>query len=450
MKQMKPTLKAKATLLAGAVVSALCALPMKTVQAQQVALDVALGTPAVLAGQRQTAYLKVSLTGFELRDETIRPAANIAIVLDKSGSMNGDKIERAKDAASMAIERLNSADIAAIVSYDSTVRINMPATKVTDKKVFRDNIKRIYANGNTALFAGVSKGAYEVQKFLQRERVNRVILLSDGLANVGPSSPAALGRLGASLGKQGISVTTIGLGLDYNEDLMTRLAGMSDGNHAFAETGNDLAKIFDAEFGNVLSVVAQEVTVKIRCLPGVRPIRVLGRDATIIGQTVAVNLHQLYGEQEKFVVLEVELPAGEEGLSQQIAKVNVDYFNTVTRRQDKLAGTAQVQYTVSERVVEEELDEEVMTDTVQQIANEMSKEAVELRDAGRVREAQQRLQESAAYLEQNARQYNAPGLESLSGEFARDAEAIGKDEEWKKTRKVLKKRQYSVEIQQTY
>ena len=448
--QRLSTLKTKLMMLSVATASMACTLLTNVAQAQQVTLDVALGTPAVLADQRQTAFLKVSLTGFELHDETTRPAANIAIVLDKSGSMNGEKMERAKDAAIMAIQRLNQQDIAAVVSYDSTVRVNMPATKVTDKNAFRTSIKRIRANGNTALFAGVSKGAYEVQKFLQRERVNRIILLSDGLANVGPSSPAALGRLGASLGKEGISVTTVGLGLDYNEDLMTRLAGMSDGNHAFAETGNDLAKIFDAEFGDVLSVVAQEVAVTIRCLPGIRPVRVVGRDATIIGQTVAVNLHQLYGEQEKFVVVEVELPAGEEGISQQVATVDVDYFNTVTLQQDQLAGAVEVQYTASEQVVEEALDEAVMTDTVQQIANEMSKQAVELRDAGRKEEAQQRLQESAAYLQRSAQQYNAPVLESLGAEFERDAEAIADEKEWKKNRKVLKKRQYSVEIQQTF
>mgnify|MGYP003380095548 CR=1 FL=1 len=75
-------------------------------------------------------------------------------------------------------------------------------------------------SGSTPLFAGVSQGAPELRKFLDKNRVNRVILLSDGQANVGPSSPNELGRLGLSLGKEGIAVTTIGLGLGYNEDLM--------------------------------------------------------------------------------------------------------------------------------------------------------------------------------------------------------------------------------------
>ena len=87
-----------------------------------------------------------------------------------------------------------------------------------------------------------------------------------------PDSPAALGDLGASLGKSGISVTTIGLGLGYNEDLMVRLAEKSDGNHAFVENSRDLSRIFEYEFGDILSVVAQDVKIKINCLPGVKPV----------------------------------------------------------------------------------------------------------------------------------------------------------------------------------
>ena len=109
------------------------------------------------------------------------------------------------------------------------------------------------------MFSGVSKGASEVRKFLDSNRVSRVILLSDGLANLGPSTPSELGQLGHSLSKEGISVTTIGLGLGYNEDLMTQLAGMSDGNHAFVQNYSDLTKIFAAEFNTALTVVANQL-----------------------------------------------------------------------------------------------------------------------------------------------------------------------------------------------
>lgn len=419
-------------------------------QAQQVDLQVGLGTPVVLAGAKQTAVVKVALTGFDVQDEKERTPVNVAIVLDRSGSMGGDKIEHAKQAAIMAVERLNAEDIASVVTYDDVVKVIVPATKVANKDAFRRAIARVQVGGSTALFAGVSKGAKEVEKFLSRNRVNRVILLSDGLANVGPSSPSELGQLGASLAKQGISVSTIGLGLGYNEDLMAQLAGMSDGSHAFVEHPEQLAKVFDAEFGDVLSVVAQEVKINIRCADGIKPLRVLGREADVIGQNVTLNMNQLYGQQEKFVLLEVEVPPGQVGQKLWVADVDVGYFNTVTRKNDRLANKVALSYSDSPNKVAESTDKKVMAATAQQVANTISKEAVKLKDAGKLKEARSKLEEGAKYLESNAQQYEAPELDSLSKEFKKDAADLDNEQEWNRKRKSMVKRQYSTEKQQKY
>ena len=140
--------------------------------------------------------------------------------------------------------------------------------------------------------------------------MNRVVLISDGLANVGPSSPAEVGELGRQLAGKGISVTTIGLGLDYNEDLMQRLAAASDGNHAFVESPRQLADIFDKEFGDALSIAAQDVTIIIECRAGFKPTRVLGREADISGSTIKLKLNQLQADNERYVVIEMETPVG--------------------------------------------------------------------------------------------------------------------------------------------
>lgn len=433
--------------LCGVVSMALCAF---TAQAQQVTLDVAAGTPVMLAGSKQTAIVKVGLTGFELKGENERAPVNVAIVLDRSGSMAGEKLDRAKQAAIMAVERLGSQDVASVVIYDDVVKVIVPATKVNDKVAFRRAIERIQAGGSTALFAGVAKGAKEVQKFLDRNRVNRVILLSDGLANVGPSSPAELGNLGASLAKQGISVTTIGLGLGYNEDLMTRLAGMSDGNHAFVEDPEQLARMFDAEFGDVLSVVAQEVRIRIRCADGIKPVRVLGRDAEIAGQDVSLGMNQLYGSQEKFVLLEVEVPARAAGQQQALAHVDVSYYNAVTRQSDKLNNKLAVSFTDSQEKVAAATNQSVMAVSVEQVSNEISKEAVKLKDEGKLTEARQKLEEGARYLEKNAQTYQAPELSTRGQEFKKDAEQLEDDANWNRNRKAMSKRQYSIEKQQKY
>jgi Ca-activated chloride channel homolog len=152
-------------------------------------------------------------------------------------------------------------------------------------------------------------------------------------------SPGALGELGASLMKDGISVTTIGLGLGYNEDLMVRLARESDGNHSFVEHPNDLVAIFDREFGEAMSVVAQDVEIRIECGAGIRPLRTLGRPSEISGQTVITHLNQLYGGHERHLLLEVEVPAHEADAVVELASVTATFRDLGANEQNALAGT---------------------------------------------------------------------------------------------------------------
>ncbi len=168
----------------------------------QVQLNVSMANPTLIAEKKQTTFMKVGLTGFKMKSRAQRAPVNVCIVLDKSGSMSGNKIAKAKEAAIAAVRRLGKQDIISIVVYDSTVQVIVPATKLTDKKSVIAKIRKIGSGGSTALFAGVSKGAAEIRKFLDKNRVNRMILLSDGLANVGPQSPSELGDLGASLMKE--------------------------------------------------------------------------------------------------------------------------------------------------------------------------------------------------------------------------------------------------------
>jgi len=119
---------------------------------------------------------------------------------------------------------------------------------------------------------------------LENDYIHRIVLLSDGASPmVGPRTPDDLGRLGAALIKENISVTTVGVGTDYNEDLMARLAQKSDGNTYFVESGYDLPRIFAAELGDVLNVVARRVKVTITLPENVKPVNIIGREGRIKG-----------------------------------------------------------------------------------------------------------------------------------------------------------------------
>jgi len=417
--------------------------------ANVVKMEAQLGHPVMLAGLKQTAYLRIALTGLPPAELLERAPVNVAIVLDKSGSMQGEKIQQAKEAAIMAIEMLNERDIVSFVTYDSTVNVVVPATKITDKEEIFSQIRAISAGGNTALFGGISKGAAEIRKFLSNELVNRIILISDGLANVGPSSPEELGNFGMSLGKDGITVTTIGLGLGYNEDLMAKLAYNSDGKHLFAETASDIRKWFAKEFGDVLSVVAQEVTIEINCAKGIRPVRSLGRDTEIIGQKVLLTLNQVYGNQMKYLVLEVEVPATAKGKSREIADVRVSYTNMGTKLQERLRSTVTATFTDSKELVKSSGNKKVLAAAARQVASEKSELAMSLRDEGKIEEAKKVLHSNTLYLKEKAGEYESVWLEKDAASNARQAENLAPGK-WEAERKRSKQDVMSQQVQDWY
>jgi Ca-activated chloride channel family protein len=377
-----------------------------------------------------------------------RAPVNVALVLDKSGSMGGRKIAEARQAAILAVQRLQADDIVSVVVYDSVVRVIVPATKARDKSAIIRAIRQVQASGSTALFAGVSKGAAELRKFSERERINRIVLLSDGLANIGPSSPGELAALGATLAKEGFAVTTIGLGLGYNEDLMAGLAAASDGNHAFAESAADLARIFNLEFGDLFAVSAKEVRIEIHCADGVRPIRVLGRNALIQGQRITSRLGYLNGSQEKYLLLEVEVPALSHGTSRGIADVVATYRSAAG---EPGTSTAAAGATANANAAEvaTSADRSVMVSVTEMLANEQNKLAVRLRDKGRAAAAREVMLKNASFLRRRAKTLNSPKLRKMKNRVDEDSNEMEKGN-WQKARKRMYKRSYEVQSQQAY
>ncbi len=354
----------------------------------------------------QSNYLKVSLTGKDLLYETQRSPINISLVIDRSGSMRGEKIEKARDAALLAVDMLRRGDMISVIGYDHSAEVIVGATKIGNKQRIKSRIREaIRADGNTALFAGVAKGIKEVNKYLSRNNVNRVILLSDGQANVGPSSSSELGELGAAAAKKGIAVTTIGLGEGYNEDLMTTLAGYSDGNHFFVEDAGDLEMAFDSEFNDVMNVVAQNVKVNIDVQHG-RAKRLLGRDGRIRGSNASVKLNQVYANQEKYILLEIAPPMiGRRG-EKQVATIDISY--DVQGKRKHIQQSVTLLYTDSNALYEKAVNEEILADVFIQRSNLANEKAIRALDSGDKQAAQKALRDAKNYMSTQAEQLASP------------------------------------------
>lgn len=426
---------------------ALASLFCGSAVAAPVKVSVHSGYDTLVEGEKTTIPIKVSLEGLSIKETKARPRANVSIVIDRSGSMSGDKIEQAREAAVLAVSMLSADDIVSIVTYDDSAQVLVPATRLTSKDWVIEHIRKISLGGSTALFAGVSLAAAEIAKFRDPNLVNRIVLISDGMANVGPSRPGELAELGASLGKDGVAVSTIGLGLGYNEDLMTQLAQKSDGNHVFAELATDLSDVFKREFGDILSVIAQDVSVQIDCRPGVRPTRVLGRDAQIYDGRIVTRLNQIYGAQEKYVLFEVEVDPKSLNANREIANAEITYWDPIEKKKVVENTLKSVGLTQVKAEMEKSIERGTFTAYYTQVSTLASEEAIKLADKGRKEEALGLLRESAAQSKKAAADLNIPALELESARRSSQGDALGGSEPYGKVRKQLKFENYGYQNQ---
>jgi Ca-activated chloride channel homolog len=392
--------------------------------ADAITLDARLAQPVMKDGVAAKNYLRVALGGCRPEPAKGRTPVNVAFVIDRSGSMQGDRIAQAREAAVMAVNRLQAGDVASVVIFDDAVDVLIPAQPVADANLFADAIRRIGVRGSTAIHAGVLAGAAEAAKFKDAGRLNRVVLLSDGQANVGPKRPDEFAVLGRALLAQGISVSTIGLGLGYNEDLMLALARASDGNHAFAREPSDLIHIFNREFNDVLAACAQTVSIDIELKPGIRPVKTLSRDGAIAGSTASFSLNQVYAATEHYVLLEVEVDkdqavAGERDLG----TVKVAYTQAPGGGRQTLAAAVRGRFTSSDAEVATGADAKVAEAVVEQVVNERSRRVVELRDAGKLDEAQALIRQNALDIKAYAGSVASPNAHIL--ELGRQYDALG-------------------------
>src|SRR5262245_15064286 len=377
-----------------------------------VTLETRLAQPVMKTGETQKNYLRVALNGCEPKRSNDRTPVNVAFVIDRSGSMGGARLAQVLAAAIMAVNRLDQNDIASVVIFDDKVDILIPSQPVSDRAMFADRIRQVGVRGSTAIHDGVMEGAREVRKSKDARRLNRVVLLSDGQANVGPRNPSDFARLGRELLGEGISVSTIGLGLGYNEDLMLQLARASDGNHAFANAPNDLIQIFNREFDDVLAACAQTVSIDVEAGPGVKLTRALSRDGSLQNDHASFQMNQVYAATEHYVLMEIEVESTTTADEHDLGRVQVSYTVPETGARETIHVPIRGRFSANADEVKAARDQTVTVAVVEQTARARAQQAVKLRDQGKHTEAAKLFQQ------------NVEEIQTIQGTLAEPSKAL--------------------------
>jgi Ca-activated chloride channel family protein len=278
--------------------------------------------PAVAADGATTLDLLIQISAPAMPPELStrpRPPLNLALVIDRSGSMAGSKLSYARKAARFLAGELTSRDRLAIVTFDDEVNVLVPSQPVRDPLTFISAINTIDTGGCTALFDGWLAGATQVAQQLDPTALNRVLLLSDGQANEGLTDAGAIAAKVEGLTQRGISTSAFGLGSGFDEDLMGAIAAAGDGTLAQIESPKQLADLYASELQGLASTIGRKVSLGIRAKHRVELVDVLND----LPQTVEGNhqLPNLRHGQELNVGVRLELPAW--AANQEIASVRL-------------------------------------------------------------------------------------------------------------------------------
>lgn len=252
-----------------------------------------------------------------------RPPLNLCVVLDRSGSMDGRKLREAIEATKMCIDRMESRDRLGLVVFDDRVETVFPNRRVTNKALLKEQVDRIFTGGSTALHAAWIAGGLEVNKRQDPAAVNRILLITDGQANVGERSPAVLSHQARELNVRGVSTTTIGIGADFNEDLLIPMAEAGGGNAWHVETPESMSRIFDIELSGLVNQFGHTVTLGVDTIPGVEVVDVMNDfEKTSDGR---FKLPNLTAANDLDVVVRLRVPASFARDSKKLAKFNITF-----------------------------------------------------------------------------------------------------------------------------
>ncbi len=332
----------------------------------------------------------------------IQMPVNLSLVLDKSGSMAGKKIKSLRDAAKRVVDRLGPQDTLSIVAFSDRKYVIAESQQVTDKEALKAKIDRIRDGGGTAISGGMGQGLAELEKALSPEQLSRMLLLTDGQTF---GDEKACVKIGKKAGAEGIVVNALGLGEDWNEDLLDEIAEASGGVADLIESPDQIEEFFEQVVQSMQDTVVQNARMVLRLAGGVTPRQVwqvlpmisnLGY-RPLSDRDVQVELGELEKGQPRSALVEMLIgarPAGRYRVAQAEISYDVPGLNLVGER---VKADILLEFT-SDAALARQYDAEIMNIVEKVTAFKLQTRALEDAKMGDVEGASRKLRAAATRL----------------------------------------------------
>ncbi len=368
-----------------------------------------LSHPYITPGSSDV-FVTVDVTGAEVPGARRSPV-NLALVIDRSGSMSGYKLQQAKQAARQLVGMLKDEDRLAIVHYGSDVKA-LPGMQATasNRERMRQYIEGIWDEGGTNISAGLTTGQHQVNAARAEYQVNRIILISDGQPTEGVTDEESLKQVVKNIRAQGVTVSSIGVGTDFNEDLMQAFAEYGAGAYGFLEDAGKLASIFQKDLQQASTQVARNVELSFELPEGVMLGEVLGYRAHQAGRTVRVPMPDFSAGQTERVVARVTVTGSSVGQAVDVTGLKLTYTDLLKDGtvESKASLSAMVTDRREEVLARQDKDATVYAVRARSAAN--LQKAAEALKVGKRDEAQQLIQQNQVMFREAASVAGAPAV----------------------------------------
>lgn len=266
-----------------------------------------LSQSKVLTRSGEPVLAELRFASVAERDRRERAPLALALVLDTSGSMQGDKLEQARSSVLRLVDSMRDSDEVALVRYDSRAELIQPLARLGNvRQSIRARVLEMGASGGTNIPGGLSTGI-DALRHADHHRVKRLVLVSDGLDSSRHSSET-LARDSAS---RGTTVSALGIGLDFDEAYLAAVARVGRGNFGFVQDGNALARFLDRELNETASTTIRNAIARLRLPAGMHFVRAIGGEARVLGSSreVELQLGSLFAGDERRIVMELSSDA---------------------------------------------------------------------------------------------------------------------------------------------